>query len=687
MIYFYALIANGTHKKHIPKSFLHAFKQLEDLNVLESEGTRVKLKPQLLLGTLDISSTHTYFLKSLQSTHKEDFLLETGRAESQTKSKRTKQQAHKKAYKNTTYGFVKGDIVLAKLTKQGKARFITLLYRAKPYVLATLRMKKGTIQAFELRTQSPIPLQVSQKSLRALPPHCVVKVEIASGNIIEVFGVLEDARIDEYIALHSAQNIEFSHNALQEAKAFGDEVYKQMYPHRIDLSHLPFCVIDPENARDHDDAIYFDSKHRTLYVAIADVSEYVSMESALDKEARSRGFSLYFPHKVIPMLPFELSSGICSLKANQLRLVMVWQITFDKKKQVSKSTLFEALITSQATLSYECIEAFLQEKGILTSSPTDSTKITESAPLKKSKSANTQTKSALPKKIQKWLIEYVPYVQAIKAQRLRNGYEFHTKEIALTLDEKAEVQSVRELEHTLAHSIIEESMLLANKESAKFLETYTDKALFRIHPPPKRTKVLLWELENLGFTLPPTQDLHHIICTLQKECDESLREVLDSLLIKSLAKATYSTHNVGHFGLGFESYTHFTSPIRRYSDLIVHRILKALLHQKKSLPFLLEGLEGIACEINAKEKQISHIEQEFYHYKMLRYAKKLLDSKKPLICLALVIDELSHCIALDTLPQVKITLLQSLSRFERIKVEITEVDLFCGRIQGKVIES
>lgn len=642
MIYFYALIANATHKKRIPKSFLTALKQLEDLNVLQREGESYALKSHFIIGSVDISRSGKIFIKSFNTKDENDFLLENGR-----------------------YALKKGDIILAKKLHK-KIKFIAALYTPKSYILATLVMKKGTIKALEIQTKDNkehyIDLKVSQKSLKALPPHCVVKIERSSANIVEVLGVLEDSQIDEKIVLSSYNRVnEFSSNIKEFAQSFGDEVYKEMYPNRIDLSHLPFCVIDPKDARDHDDAIYFESKTKTLYVAIADVGEYVSNESALDKEARQRGFSIYFPHKVVPMLPFELSSGICSLKENKVRLAMVWKIMLDKNAQVQKSELLEAFIQSHANVSYENIESFLQGH-----------------------------KSILPKGIQKWLKAYLPYVKKHRATRLQYGYEFQSNEIKLELDEYQNISSWHKHKHTLAHSIIEESMLLANVQSALMLINNAQQGIFRIHPPPKeeRIQLLLWEFNNMGFDLPPKLSLHSLICAIQSQAKESdMAEVLDDMIIKSFAKATYSTANIGHFGLGFESYTHFTSPIRRYSDLIVHRILKSILHKDKSLPYQLEGLKALTQEINMKEKQVRHIEQDFYQRKMLAFAQKLLESTKPLICSALVINEDSYAIALDTLPHIKIALSHSFERYKLVRVQIEKVDLLCGYVQGKVIES
>ena len=650
MIYFYALIANGT--KQIPRSFHNAFTKLQEYNVLETQGNIHKLKSDFIIGSVDISQSGKVFLKSFRDTDSADFVLEKGKF----------------------YKLKKGDIILAKRGKakqkgqkskiKQKANLITLLYATKPYAIAVLVMKKGQILALELESRGKkgryLELKLSQKSLKALPKHCVVKVEVASGNIVEVFGVLEDANIDEKIALSTYnRTYDFSPSSNEFALSFGDEVHKVMYPNRVDLSHLPFCVIDPIDAKDHDDAIYFDVKSRTLYVAIADVSEYVSFNSELDKEAKKRGFSLYFPHKVLPMLPFALSSGICSLKQNALRL--------NTKAEVKKSKLFEALIQSHANVSYEEIESFLQNKS----------------------AKSTQ----LPDSITQWLKAYVPFVKKCRKNRLNVGFDFKSEEIKLKLNESMEILSWQQSTQSLAHSIIEESMLLANVESAKML----DSGIFRIHPPPKLERVdeLRWDLESMGYEVPRTQDIHTLITQIQAQADKkdkakisqnnNQRAIIDGLMIKSLSKATYSSKPLAHFGLGFESYTHFTSPIRRYSDLIVHRILKAILHKDKNLPFLLESCNAITHELNLKEKQIAQIESYFYHFKMLRYAKRLLD--KGLRCEILVSRDEGEGVALNVIPQVKITLDRFMPRFSVVEVEIMEVDLLTMSVYAKVLDS
>nr|QGT50127.1 ribonuclease R [uncultured Helicobacter sp.] len=653
MLSFYALIATGCPMRQIHKSFIWALERLKSFGVLEIKGDFCTLKSDFVIGSIDISRSKKVFLKSFNPAHTRDWVVQGG------------------------FGLKKGDVILAKINtakgvkshkttkKRTNARYITTLFSPQTHIIALIVMNKGRYKAFALSNSMEnvlVDVNVSQKSLKVLPKNCVVKLELQSKNITEVLGVLDDAHIDEKIVLGYYDKQEaFSEEALKMADSFGQVVEASMYPSREDLRHLPFCVIDPIDAKDHDDAIYFDSKTRTLYVAIADVSEYVSINSVLDNEARKRGFSIYFPHKVVPMLPFALSAHICSLLPNEDRLAMVWQITLDENAQVIESRLFEAIIKSYANVSYEQVNQWLN---------------------------HPRSKHTIPKSITQWLKAYIPYVQKYKENRLCYGYEFNHQEIILELNQDAFVCGWHKHKQTFAHSIIEESMLLANTQSAKMLQSHTPKALFRIHPPPKeeRIRMLMWELENLGFEVPDSKNLHTLITHLQTQShNETLRDLLDSAIIRSFAKATYSTTNVGHFGLGFESYTHFTSPIRRYSDLVVHRILKAILHQEKNLTFLLESLNGIAEDLNVKEKQISHIEQYFYHLKMLRYATFLLEQdSKPLMCQALVIDEISHCVALDIIPEAKILLPQSLEKFTLVSVEIVNVDRVRGIIYGEI---
>lgn len=206
-------------------------------------------------------------------------------------------------------------------------------------------------------------LRASQKSLKALPDGSVLKINNLNNEIIEVLGVLSDPSVDEKISLsiYNKQD-NFALACENEARAYGDSVDISMYKERVDLSDLAFCTIDPDDAKDYDDAIFYDEKENALYVAIADVSEYVQAYSATDKAAKFRGFSIYFPHKCVPMLPRNLSENICSLKLDAYRLAFIFKLSFDVNFNVIKDELFEGVIKSRARLTYGLVDEVLKGK-------------------------------------------------------------------------------------------------------------------------------------------------------------------------------------------------------------------------------------------------------------------------------------------------------------------------------------
>lgn len=670
-------------QRQIPKSFCHELKRLETMNVLDISPRHCVLKEQFIIGSVDIARSGAVFLCNLNGNFG-DFKLEGGRYAK----------------------FKQGDIVLAKVLYKrkhppkriaknnennkkksvgGRAKFLEILFSPRRHIIAMLQVKKGSIKAIELGAghgkyggkDRYFDLKASQKSLRELPQNCIIKLEYSSGQITEVLGVLDDPCMDEKIVLERyGRSGAFSADSEKFAQAFGESVDAQMYPQREDLQHLPFCVIDPSDARDHDDAIYFEKKTHTLYVAIADVSEYVSANSVLDSEAMERGFSVYLPHKVVPMLPFALSAGICSLSEGVTRLAMVWKIHLSPKAQVIESSLVEGIIKVHSSVSYECVQEFL-DTGV-----------------------------GLPRAVGSWLKAFIPYVKKLRALRLINGYEFESEEVKLILDSQNRLVDLNLLRTSFAHHVIEESMLLANVQSAKMLQDNTFKGLFRIHPPPHEDKIaeLAFEFKNMGFEVEKARNIHDLITSIQAQAKKKMMcqmseesdgicksemmgemaSVLDGIIIRSFAKARYDEENRGHFGLGFDCYTHFTSPIRRYADLLVHRILKAILKQDKSLGFLLESLSARAYELNIKEKEVGNIELEFANRTLARYAKEYIRDQR-LILQALVLDEFSHCMALEALPSARIILPYSLDRLSIVKVEIVGVDLVQNLIFGEVL--
>lgn len=627
--------------REIPKKHHSLFYALQKLDVISKKGKIFILKEGYAIGELDVIREDLIFLKSFSPSHQKDFKL-------------------MKAFK----GLISGDIVLVKtISKSTRARLVSILYCPPIQTLAYLEKVKGKICALELKSTQEKPLQIPikarQKALSSLPPHTVIKVDMRNAEILEVLGVLEDERIDEQIILSSYNfKEEFSPSSIALAQSFGDSVYPQLYPHRKDLTHLPFCTIDPSDAKDHDDAIYFNPQERKLYVAIADVSEYVSKDTPLDREARERGFSLYLPHKSIPMLPRELSENICSLKEGEIRLAFVWEITLGSNATVEKSSLFEALILNHCNLSYERVDELIE----------------------KNKTEN------IPQNVRESIEGFYPYAMQFFAQRLKMGYTFFGEEVKLELDENTSLQSVKISTEGISHHIVEEAMLLANIQSAKLMQSLNIEGIFRIHEEMKEEKIseLLYAVRSLGYE-GKNKDIHSLITSIQVWAKErGIEKEVDKMIIKSQNQAMYSSENLGHFGLGFESYTHFTSPIRRYSDLLLHRLLKEHLQGGKRLAYLSEGVGMICKSLSESEKKIARAEIEFKDRKFAHWAKahigecvkvSVIDAQFPILTQAI-----------EKINGARVVLRDKIvcEKFDVFEVIIEEVNLANARIYGSI---
>ena len=547
------------------------------------------------------------------------------------------------------------DIVLALLVgKRGKeyVRIIKVLsseYNQHKKRLVYLEKYQNNIIGIDLKNGEICPLPFSQKSLSQLPFHCVFSYENGGANqckkpqIHKILGVLEDAHIDEKIALFlQGREEDFSLECRGLARSFGDMVEPSLYQKRVDLRGLDFISIDPSDAKDFDDVIFYDEKKGILYVGIADVSEYVLPKTALDIEAKSRCFSLYFPHKCYPMLPQELSENLCSLKADEVKLAMVCEIAFSRTKKpkntkMSRQTTFyqpdfdkpksckiyEALIQPKANVSYEYIDALLDTlesstpqkpiKNIAKSSPKSSDIF---APLKAIKHS-------------KWILDFSVLAQRLKKERLQNGFDFFTKERKMILNTQNEIESIKEIYPTRSHSLIEEAMLLANVSAAQILDNVLGgRGIYRTHNPPTKDKlhILFAELALLGYEIKKSNKIYEQIYSIQSQATNMQeREYIDKLIIKAQQEARYTPSKETHFGLGFEAYTHFTSPIRRYSDILAHRLIKLLLKCCGGvLDFVLESknmTQAITPKNSTKNTQKIMLDKDF-----ARHINFVLDS-------------------------------------------------------------
>lgn len=349
---------------------------------------------------------------------------------------------------------------------------------------------------------------------------------------------------------------EWPPGVFEEAARLGPEVAEEDKAERWDLRDLPFVTIDGEDARDFDDAVHCIPTARgwRLIVAIADVAHYVRPGSPLDREARRRGTSVYFPGRVLPMLPEPLSNGLCSLKPGKDRLCLACEMLVDQDGHIVRSRFRDALVRSQARLVYEEVAAGLAPAG-------------SGAEARNGTSAPLRHLHALFRALH-------------RARRRRGALDLDTIETRIVLDDEGEVIAVEPRVRNDAHRIVEECMIAANVAAARFLSRHRRPFLYRVHERPAEDKVreLRAFLAPLGLRLggeaPQPRDYASLIDRSRSRPDAAL---VHGVLLRSLAQAVYAPVNAGHFGLALAAYAHFTSPIRRYPDLMAHRAIKQVL--------------------------------------------------------------------------------------------------------------
>ena len=385
----------------------------------------------------------------------------------------------------------------------------------------------------------------------------------AIGKIIEVLGdnMGTGMAVDMALRTHEIPHVWPAEVEEQVAK-LREEVPEEAKQGRVDLRQLPLVTIDGEDARDFDDAVYCEKKRGggwRLWVAIADVSYYVRPGTPLDNEAHNRGTSVYFPSQVVPMLPEVLSNGLCSLNPQVDRLCMVCEMTISASGKLTGYKHYEAVMNSHARLTYNKVWAILQGNPELRE---------QYAPLVKH------------------LEELHKMYQALeKARTQRGGISFETEEAKFIFNAERRIERVERAVRNEAHKLIEECMILANIASARFVEKNKEPALFRDHDRPSDESIKSFRsvLAELGLSLsggnkPQPLDYAELLETIADRPDH---EMLQTMLLRSMKQAVYDPENRGHFGLALASYAHFTSPIRRYPDLLLHRAIKYLLAQQQ----------------------------------------------------------------------------------------------------------
>lgn len=382
------------------------------------------------------------------------------------------------------------------------------------------------------------------------------------GKITEILGenMAKGMEVEIAIRKHDIPHV-FPSAVEKQLKKWAEDVPEEAKRGRVDLRDLPLVTIDGEDARDFDDAVFCQKQGKgwKLWVAIADVSYYVRPKSALDTEAYNRGNSVYFPNRVVPMLPEKLSNGLCSLNPQVDRLCMVCEITLSAKGKMTDYRFYEAVMNSHARLTYNKVAKILEKDTAL-----------------------CERYASLVPHLQDL---HDMYQALVKARQQRGAIEFETIESKFIFNALGRIERIEQVVRNDAHKIIEECMILANIASANFMAKHQEPALYRIHAVPSEEKLTAFRsfLAECGLSLsggnkPTPTDYAQLLEQIKPRPDY---ELIQTMLLRSMSQAVYSADNIGHFGLALEEYAHFTSPIRRYPDLTLHRGIKYLLAKQK----------------------------------------------------------------------------------------------------------
>jgi len=432
------------------------------------------------------------------------------------------------------------------------------------------------------------------------------QVEQATGRITTVIGSLDEKGIATDIAIHSnGIPNKWPRAVLNETEHFGTTVPTKAKRGRVDLRDVNLVTIDGADARDYDDAVFCEKSGGgwRVLVAIADVSHYVKVGSALDKEATRRGTSVYFPDRVVPMLPEVLSNGLCSLNPKVDRLCMVCEMRVNGEGKVTRADFFEAVMRSKARLTYGQVSAFLEGRS---------------------------TKS-VPKSLQPAIRELHDLYKAFaKARGRRGAIEIDLPQTKFKLNEDGEIDRIEVVPRNDAHRLIEECMIAANVQAAKFLKQHRIPGLYRVHAKPDEDRFsdLRLYLVSLGLKVAHPQHVEprHFTQLIRQTADRPDSAAIMMTMLRSLTHAEYSPANIGHFGLALDSYAHFTSPIRRYPDLLVHRAIRHIVRGGKPGKFDYGGreMERLGTITSAHEKRAEDATREVEAWLKCQYMEQHL---------------------------------------------------------------
>ncbi len=512
-------------------------------------------------------------------------------------------------------GAIHGDKVVARVerirTKGPEGSIVRILERGLHRVIGVFRSGRKVAAVIpedeRLHFEVIIPLdaamdarddQIVMAEIEDFP----ARIRNPIGRVVEVLGDPDDLGVQTKIVMHKFDlPMDFTPETLARAKTLPDSVRPEDFRGRKDIRNLPLITIDGEHARDFDDAVHVGETRSgfVLTVAIADVSHYVQPGCPIDHEAVGRGTSVYFPNMVIPMLPEALSNNLCSLVPGEDRLAMVARIRFDRKGRVKRANFFKAVMRSHRRLTYVEARRILRQK--------------ETAIMPREEKFVQLLRSM--EKLAMLLMEQ---------RRRRGSIDFDLPEPEVILGLRGNLEDIVLRERNIAHRIIEEFMIAANEAVANFLVERLVPTLYRVHDKPAADKITEFVdfARTLGLNIKVPEEVTPKWCqkVLDMVAGKPQEYIINTVLLRTMQQAVYSPHNIGHFGLASPNYLHFTSPIRRYPDLIVHRILKGNLKRPRKRPvYTLEALEALGTALSARERVAMEAEREMLDRLKVRY--------------------------------------------------------------------
>jgi ribonuclease R len=525
--------------------------------------------------------------------------------------------------------------ILTRSRRGLEGRIEQVLERANLRVAGLLRRRgrSAWLEPDDVRVRGPIVLPSGVDALDGAA--AVVQItrypqlsdENPEGVILACLGEPGNPTVElRKVLLREGLEDDFAPEAIEQAAAFGSNIDRVAAAGREDLREIPFVTIDPDDARDHDDAIWV-SKSASgfeLWVAIADVAQYVQASTPLDEAARARAFSVYLPDRAIPMLPPALSSNLCSLVAEQDRLCLAVHVRVDRAGRARSTRIVEAVMRSRAKLAYGELAAQMRWTQL-------------------------RSGATLPEDVRASIDAADQLARVLRKRRVRRGsLELQIPEPQVLLDpvsaepvdvcRRAADPGVRR-----SYQLIEELMVVTNEAVAQWLIARSCSSVFRVHPPPDETKLrrlgALCELLHIEFDVDDASDPKRLAALLSRVADHPAAEVIGILTLRSLKQARYDVVNAGHFGLALGAYLHFTSPIRRYPDLLVHRVVKNTLRADATSPQPpgSDGLPDAVAHCNLRERRIMEVEREIVDL----YRALLMRSRLATICEGMVVEVVS----------------------------------------------